>query len=296
MKLFIQKSFKPTDDKGCLFLVPTPIGNLDDMTYRAITVLKEANLIAAEDTRNTKKLCHVFEIDTPLISYHEHNIKEREELLIDKLLSGETVALVSDAGMPAISDPGQELVARCVEEQLPVVPLPGANAGLTGLIASGLSTDGFTFVGFLNRKKKIKRETLENWRTHPSSLIFYESPHRVVATLSEMLEVLGNRRVVLSRELTKKHEEFLRGSIEELIRYCGENPLKGECVLLVEGASAETIQEDIQESQWWTGLDVSAHVEGYVNEGQSSKEAIKQTAKDRGMSKREVYQIYHVGE
>ncbi|WP_026688711.1 16S rRNA (cytidine(1402)-2'-O)-methyltransferase [Alteribacter aurantiacus] len=290
--MFVQKSFKGDSEKGTLYLVPTPIGNLDDMTYRAVSTLQEADLIAAEDTRNTKRLCHVFDIETKLVSYHEHNKSEREEMLIEKLAEGSNVALVSDAGMPAISDPGQELVARCIVERITVVPLPGANAALTGLIASGLSTDSFTFVGFLNRKKKVKRETLDFWKNHESTLMFYESPHRVTATLKEMIETLGNRKGVLCRELTKKYEEFVRGTLEEIHDYCEENPLKGECVLYVEGAPEGS--SDVTDDTWWTELGISEHVDAYIEKGNSSKDAIKQVAKDRDMNKREVYKLYHV--
>ncbi|MBM7098039.1 16S rRNA (cytidine(1402)-2'-O)-methyltransferase [Bacillus sp. H-16] len=289
--MFVQKSFKDQDEKGTLYLVPTPIGNLEDMTYRAVSILKEADLIAAEDTRNTKRLCHVFEIETKLVSYHEHNKAEREEFLIDKLADGSIIALVSDAGMPAISDPGQELVARCIEEKITVVPLPGANAAITGLIASGLSTDSFTFVGFLNRKKKIKRETLNYWKNHESTMIFYEAPHRITSTLKEMLETLGSRKAVLCRELTKRYEEFVRGTLKELLEHCEANQIKGECVLFVEGAPEGSSGETGE--VWWETLDTVEHVKAYMEKGESSKDAIKQTAKDREMNKREVYKLYH---
>ncbi|PYZ95449.1 16S rRNA (cytidine(1402)-2'-O)-methyltransferase [Alteribacter lacisalsi] len=289
--MYVQKSFKDDgESSGILYLVPTPIGNLEDMTYRAVKVLKEADVIAAEDTRNTMKLCHVFDIATPLVSYHEHSRQNREDQLIERLLNGETVALVSDAGMPAISDPGQDLVKRCVEEKLKVVPLPGANAALTALIASGLPTDMFAFVGFLNRKKKIKHEQLEQWRSSRETLLFYESPHRVAATLGDMREVLGNRNAVLCRELTKKHEEFLRGTLEELQKHCESAPLKGEMVILVEGRTGE---ESNEEEQWWEGLATADHVKVYIDKGMSSKDAVKAVANDRNENKRDVYKAFH---
>ncbi|TMW69970.1 16S rRNA (cytidine(1402)-2'-O)-methyltransferase [Alteribacter natronophilus] len=290
----IQKSFKgENQEKGTLYLVPTPIGNLEDMTYRAVRVLKEADVIAAEDTRNTRKLCHVFEIDTPLISYHEHSRQEKEEEITGRLHKGESVALVSDAGMPAVSDPGQDLVKRCISEQLTVVPLPGANAALSGLVASGLSTDMFTFVGFLNRKKKVKRETLESWKKSRETLMFYESPHRISDTLEEMANIFGgSRQAVLCRELTKKHEEFLRGTLEELHGYCVSHSLKGEMVILVDGQSGEQVDGE-EEEQWWAGLDAADHVKVYIDKGMTSKDAIKKAAKDRNENKREVYKAFH---
>ncbi|WP_416148104.1 16S rRNA (cytidine(1402)-2'-O)-methyltransferase [Salipaludibacillus sp. HK11] len=292
-----QRSFPKQNEEavGALYLVPTPIGNLQDMTFRAVDILKQADVIAAEDTRHSKKLCHVFEVDTPLISYHEHNKREREQELVNRVASGETVALVSDAGMPAISDPGADLVKRFIEETLPVIALPGANAAVTALITSGLPTESFTFVGFLDRHKKNRKEQLDQWRGHSSTLIFYEAPHRLKEMLKTVESVFGNRQIALCRELTKHYETILRGTVHELQEWIDEYGIKGECVVVVEGASEEE-RSAMEELPWFEGLTVDGHVQAYIDQGQSSKEAIKQVAKDRGMPKRDVYQTYHVNE
>jgi 16S rRNA (cytidine1402-2'-O)-methyltransferase len=288
-----QKSFQNEDRKGILYLVPTPIGNLEDMSFRAVRILKEADLIAAEDTRNTKKLCHYYEIETPLISYHEHNKQMSGEKIIAKLKEGANVALVSDAGMPAISDPGFELVEMAISEQLPVVPLPGANAALTALIASGISTQPFYFYGFLNRQKKEKRKELEALAGLTATLIFYEAPHRLKDTLVLMGEVLGDRRMVVCRELTKKYEEFIRGTVTEIIEWASTDEIRGEFCLIVEGSSGPAEQQ----SAWWEELSLKEHVEHYISlKKMSSKDAIKLTAKDRGLNKRDVYSAYHINE
>ncbi|MEH6890975.1 16S rRNA (cytidine(1402)-2'-O)-methyltransferase [Bacillus sp. JJ864] len=285
-----QKSFQ-MNERGTLYLVPTPIGNLEDMTFRAIRMLKEADFIAAEDTRQTKKLCNYFEIETPVMSYHEHNKEVSGRKILDMLEQGKTVALVSDAGMPCISDPGYDIVVQAVAEQYPVVPLPGPNAALTALIASGLETKHFYFYGFLRRHKKERKAELEKLRYIPNTMMFYEAPHRLGETLVSMKEVLGNRNVVLCRELTKKFEEFIRGSLEEVIHWAKENEVRGEFCVLVEGSTEEAISEEA----WWEPLTVEEHVEYYIEEkGLSSKEAIKVVTKDRNMSKRDVYQAYHV--
>lgn len=211
----IQNSYQP-EEHAALYVVPTPIGNLEDMTFRAIRILKECKLIAAEDTRNTKKLLHYFEIHTPLISYHEHNHQEREKQLLDKIRNGESIAVVSDAGMPAISDPGSELVQAAIREGLDVIVLPGANAALVALVGSGLPAQPFTFYGFLPRKKKDKKEALEKLKNLNSTLIFYESPYRIKDTLETMEGTLGNRQASIGREISKKFEEFVRGTIQEL--------------------------------------------------------------------------------
>lgn len=292
MMMWQQKSFENEEHKGILYLVPTPIGNLEDMSFRAIRILKEADLIAAEDTRNTKKLCNYFEIDTPVVSYHEHNKETSGEKLIEKVKQGLKVALVSDAGMPAISDPGYELVAAAISEQAAVVPLPGANAALTSLIASGLPCQPLYFYGFLNRNKKDKRAELEGLKKQSATLIFYESPHRIKETLSIMLDVLGNRNMALCRELTKKYEEFIRGTLEEAIEWAHQDEIRGEFCIIVEGSS-DSQQEE--ESSWWQHLSLEEHVNHYISvKSMPSKEAIKQTAKDRGLNKREVYQAYHI--
>ncbi|MBL5768896.1 16S rRNA (cytidine(1402)-2'-O)-methyltransferase [Heyndrickxia sporothermodurans] len=287
----IQKSFHDETNKGILYLVPTPIGNLEDMTFRAIRILKEAHIIAAEDTRNTKKLCNYFEIETPILSYHEHNKETSSKQILSRLLSGEKVALVSDAGMPSISDPGYELVVASLEKEITVVPLPGANAALTALIASGINPQPFYFYGFLSRNKKVRRTELEILNQQTSTFILYEAPHRLKETLKAMSAVLGNRNIVLCRELTKKFEEFLRGTIEEVIEWYESNEVRGEFCIIVEGGSTP-IEES--ESLWWETLNIVDHVEHYITQRSfTSKEAIKQVAKDRDIPKREVYQKYH---
>jgi 16S rRNA (cytidine1402-2'-O)-methyltransferase len=284
-----QKSFL-NETRGTLFLVPTPIGNLEDMTFRAVRILKEADYIAAEDTRQTKKLCHYFEIETPIISYHEHNKETAGRKILEFVKEGKKIALVSDAGMPCISDPGYELVVQAVKEEQIVVPLPGANAALTALIASGLPTKQFHFYGFLDRQKKEKKAQLEAVKYIKETIIFYEAPHRLKETLSAMLEVLGNRQVVLCRELTKKFEEFIRGSLEDAVSWAEEQEVRGEFCLLVEGSS-----EDMKEEEWWQSLSVLEHIEHYIeHQHMSSKDAIKAVAKERDMAKRDVYQVYHV--
>ncbi|MBT2679173.1 16S rRNA (cytidine(1402)-2'-O)-methyltransferase [Bacillus sp. ISL-35] len=290
-----QKSFDRENEKGILYLVPTPIGNLEDMTFRAIRIMKEADLIAAEDTRNTKKLCNYFEIETPVTSYHEHNKESSGHKLVEKLKDGAKIALVSDAGMPTISDPGMELVAEAIAEGLTVVPLPGANAALTALIASGIEPQPFYYYGFLQRGKKDKRKELEQLAKQAATIILYESPHRLKETLSLMLEGLGDRRIVLCRELTKKYEEFLRGTVSEALAWSESEEVRGEFVLIIEGASGDSLEQE--ENQWWEKLSLTEHVEHYISkEKMNSKDAIKQTAKDRGLQKREVYQAYHIEE
>lgn len=288
-----QKSFEQEDEKGILYLVPTPIGNLEDISFRSLRILKEATLIAAEDTRNTKKLCNYFEIETPVSSYHEHNKDVSGKKMIEQLQQGAKIALVSDAGMPTISDPGYELVQAAIEEGLTVVPLPGANAALTALIASGIQPQPFYFYGFLQRGKREKRKELEKLTKQTATLIFYESPHRLRETLVLMAEILGNdRNIVLCRELTKKFEEFIRGNLSEAVTWVENSEIRGEFCLIVEGGDG---QEQEESSNWWETLTIEKHVEHYLeNHEMTSKEAIKQTAKDRGMNKRDIYQAYHV--
>jgi 16S rRNA (cytidine1402-2'-O)-methyltransferase len=255
--------------------------------------LKEADLIAAEDTRNTKRLCNYFEIQTPVVSYHEHNKESSGEKLIHKIKEGMKIALVSDAGMPAISDPGYELVLAAINEKVTVVPLPGANAALPALIASGLICQPFYFYGFLNRSKKEKKTELESLKKQTGTLIFYESPHRLKETLMSMYDVLGNRKIAICRELTKKFEEFIRGTLEEIIEWANQDEIRGEFCLIVEGADENKLKQE--EMNWWETLSIEEHVNHYISVKQiPSKEAIKQTAMDRGISKREVYQVYHI--
>lgn len=289
--MMIQKSFA-NEIEGAIILVPTPIGNLEDITYRALNTLKTATVIAAEDTRNTRKLLNYFEITTPLTSYHEYTKKEKIEKLINEAERGAKIAVVSDAGMPAISDPGTDIVEAALERNIKVIVLPGANAALSALVGSGLSTEEFYFYGFLPRKKKEMVEVLERLRSISATLLFYESPFRVKQTVNVLHETLGNREIALARELTKRFEEYIRGTIEQVLAWTETNELKGEFVIVVEGASED---ETDTEGDWWTGLDMKEHVEHYMDkEGLSSKEAIKQTAVDRGIPKREVYQNYHI--
>lgn len=286
-----QKSFEDEATKGILYLIPTPIGNLEDISFRALRLLKEAELIAAEDTRNTKKLCNHFEIQTPIMSYHEHNKEASGEKLLQKLREGAKVALVSDAGMPTISDPGYELVLAALEEKLTVVPLPGANAALTALIASGIQTQPFYFYGFLSRQKKEKKKELETLSKIQSTVILYESPHRLKETLELLSQSFGNRKIALCRELTKKYEEFIRGTIDEVREWAIADEIRGEFCLIIEGS----LEEPGDATEWWDALSVLEHVEHYISvKNLSSKEAIKQTAKDRNMNKRDVYQAYHI--
>ncbi|MBG9470839.1 MULTISPECIES: 16S rRNA (cytidine(1402)-2'-O)-methyltransferase [Priestia] len=286
-----QKSYDVSNERGVLYLVPTPIGNLEDMTFRAIRILKEVDYIAAEDTRQTKKLCNHFEIDTPITSYHEHNKHAKSEQLLSDLDGEKNIALVSDAGMPCISDPGYELVVAAVKKGYTVVPLPGPNAALTALIASGLPTGQFYFYGFLNRNKKQRKEQLQELQYIKESMIFYEAPHRLKETLKSIEEILGNRSIVLCRELTKRYEEFLRGSVLEAIEWTNATDIRGEFCLILEGTNEEAPDES---NLWWEQLTIIEHVDHYVEEGLSNKEAIKQVAKDRDVSKRDIYSEYHV--
>ncbi|MED1603463.1 16S rRNA (cytidine(1402)-2'-O)-methyltransferase [Alkalihalophilus marmarensis] len=283
-----QASFRGDTQVGVIYLVPTPIGNLEDMTYRAIRTLKEADYIAAEDTRQSKKLCNHFEITTPLVRYDEHNKDKAGNMLIEKVKEGKTIALVSDAGMPAISDPGHDLVKLAIGEDISVISLPGPNAALTSLIASGLNTESFFFAGFLPRQKKNRTETLEELKPIKATLMFYEAPHRLKETLEAMHQTLGNRKITICRELTKKFEEYQRGTLEEAVEWCKTGTVKGEFCLIVEG-----LTEEIKEDKWWDKLDLNQHVEHYIALGMPSKIAIKQVAADRNLPKREVYQAYH---
>ncbi|GGO09116.1 16S rRNA (cytidine(1402)-2'-O)-methyltransferase [Saccharibacillus kuerlensis] len=286
----IQKSFEKKEaEVGTLYLVATPIGNLEDMTYRAVRMLRECELIAAEDTRQTRKLLTHFEIvPQKLFSYHEHNKAASGPELIRYIIEGKNLALVSDAGLPAVSDPGSDLVKLAIEAGIPVVPVPGANAALSALIVSGLSTERFTFAGFLSRENKDRRIALESLGRLEGTLLFYESPHRVIKTLEAMLESWGPRKAVLARELTKRHEEIARGTLAELLAFLNEHPPIGEYCIAVEGESAEQAQE--RKDAWWQELDLEKHVVYYEEQKMlSRKEAMKKVAADRGLSKRDVY-------
>lgn len=274
-------------DYGKLYVCPTPIGNLEDITLRTLRVLREVDLIAAEDTRHTLKLLNHFGIQKPLTSYHEHNKEGKGKLLLEKLMEGEYIALVSDAGMPGISDPGEDLIKLCIEEQIEVEVLPGPVAFITALVASGLAADKFTFEGFLDRDKKKRRKRLEEIQEKDGTLIFYEAPHRIRQTLEDMSKIFGDRKAVLARELTKRHEEILRSSLRELEEILGQRNLKGEMVLLVEGASIESMSKKEKD---WDSLTIGEHILKYLDAGMEKKEAIKTVAKERGISKRIVYE------
>ncbi|MBB6451512.1 16S rRNA (cytidine1402-2'-O)-methyltransferase [Geomicrobium halophilum] len=279
-------------ENGILYLVPTPIGNLEDITHRAVRILKEVELILAEDTRQTRKLLSHFDIRTPTLSMHEHNENKRIEELLEKLQSGQNHALVSDAGTPLVSDPGERLVSACIREQVTVTPLPGANAAVTSLIASGFGGGPFYFHGFLPRKKKEVTETLKRLGDIQVPLIFYESPYRLTATLEQLRDSWENREAVVARELTKHYEQFYRGTLEELASIGRENGWKGECCLIVGGASDEEA-DAYRKVHWWEGLTVIGHVEAYEASGWGRKASLKQCAVDRKMSKNKVYAIYH---
>lgn len=289
----VQSSFQTQKDSGTLYIVPTPIGNLEDITLRALNILKSVDRIAAEDTRNTKKLMNHFEISKPMVSYHEHNKREREEIMLAFLRDGEDIALVSDAGMPAISDPGNEIVQSAIESGYHVVVLPGANAALCALIGSGLDTSKFYFYGFLPRKKKDRNEELKKLNTLKATLLFYESPHRVKETLTAIKQEMGERNVTLARELTKRYEEYIRGTVSEVIDWSQSGTIKGEFCLVVEGNEFAVVEEN---ENWWTDLTIEEHVNHYIEDKKTSKEAIKKTAEDRQVSKRDIYQAYHVEE
>lgn len=290
--MFQQKSFE-VQSTGTLYLVPTPIGNLEDMTFRAIRTLNEVDLIASEDTRNTQKLLNHFEIKTSQISFHEHNSQERIGQLIERLENGSDIAQVSDAGMPSISDPGHDLVVACIESGISVVPLPGANAALTALIASGLSPQPFYFYGFLPRKKKDQIEALEELNQRPETVILYESPHRLKEVLKNMGTVLGDtRKIVLCRELTKRYEEFIRGTLSEVLEWAQTSEIRGEFCLIVEGNSEGSLFPE--EDTSWNTLTIQEHVQLMMEEHNlRSKEAIKEVAKVRELKKQEVYAAYH---
>lgn len=278
-------------DYGILYLVATPIGNLGDISARALEVLESVDLIAAEDTRRTVQLLNHFGISKPLTSYHEHNKREKGQYIISLLKQGKNVAQVSDAGTPAISDPGEDLVGLCIENDITVTSVPGPVAGINALILSGLNTRRFAFEGFLSVNKRHRHEHLSSVKNDTHTLIFYEAPHKLRTTLEDMRDAFGGgRRIALVRELTKLHEEVIRTDIDGAIEKYKEVSPRGEYVLVVEGAKEDAGEEE----KPWAGLSASEHVEKYISEGMSSKEAIKRTAVDRGVPKREIYNEYHL--
>lgn len=279
-----QKSFE--NQKPTLFVVATPIGNLNEMTYRAIQVLKDVDYIAAEDTRNTVKLLNHFDISTKLVSHHEHNLLTAIPKIVHDLKNGLNIALVSDAGYPAISDPGYELVKEVIKEGMNVVPISGANACLDALVVSGIAPQPFLFYGFLDRNDKNKKKELEKLKKYQETIVFYEAPHRIKKTLKLMYDILGNRSIALCRELTKKHEEINRGTIEEILSVIDD--MKGEMVIVVEGS-----HEEFQDQPLVFEQSIVEHVEEYIGKGMSTKDAIKEVAKERKLSKNIVYNEYH---
>lgn len=287
------KSQKSNADSqiGKLYLVPTPIGNLDDMTFRAIETLRSVDLIAAEDTRHTQQLLNHFSIKTEQISFHEHNKAERIPILIQDLLDGRTIAQVSDAGMPSISDPGYELVVAAIEQAITVIPLPGANAGLTALIASGIVPQPFYFYGFLPTKKKARREEISKLNQQESTIILYEAPHRLKEVLLDLSNGLGeDRQIVLARELTKRFEEILRGNLAEANEWVSKTDIRGEFCLIVAG-NQKLVDE---QAEMYKNINLKEHVMIVMAaENLSSKEAIKKVAGLRNIAKREVYAAYH---
>ncbi len=272
---------------GKIYLVPTPIGNLKDITLRALEVLENCDLVAAEDTRQSLKLLNHFNIKKPLVSYHKYNEGVKAEELIRRAREGQNIAVVSDAGSPGISDPGEVIVKRCIEENVGFEVLPGATAIITGLVYSGLDTTKFLFRGFLPRENKERLPIIDEVKNSKETLIFYEAPHRLIATLTFLREHLGNRRAVAARELTKLHEEIIRGTLEEIINHYENVEPRGEYVLLIEGKTLEEIKEE--QEALWKDLTIGEHIVRYMEEGYNKKEAIKKVAKDRGLPKSEVY-------
>lgn len=272
-------------EKGTLYLVATPIGNLEDITLRAIRILKEVDLIAAEDTRQTLKLLNHLEISKKLISYHRHNEDTKTDFLIEKLLDGQNIAIVTDAGTPAISDPGEEIVKEAIKNNINVVPIPGACALINALIASGLDTKEFSFYAFLPLNKKLRKNKFEEIKKDGKTSIIYEAPHKLKNTLNDILNNLGDRNIVLARELTKIHEEFIRGKVSEIINKYNEADPKGEFIILIEGIK-------IKEENNLNNLSLEEHYKYYENQGLDKKEIIKKIAKDRNVNKNEIYQKF----
>ncbi len=277
-------------DKGMLYLVATPIGNLEDITLRAIKVLKQVDIIAAEDTRQTIKLLNHLEIKKPLVSYYEHNKISKGNYLIEQLVEGKEIALVSDAGTPAISDPGEDLVKLAIENGIQITSIPGPVAAIAGITASGLQCGRFVFEGFLPMNKKVRKDRLSQLKGEIRTIIFYEAPHKLIYTLKDLYETLGDRKIVLARELTKKFEEYLRLSLKEALDFYTEKAPKGEFVLMIEGASEEEMEEE--RTNKWSSMTLEEHIEIYIDEGMTKKEAISKVADDRGLSKRGVYNSY----
>ncbi|MFZ7133481.1 MAG: 16S rRNA (cytidine(1402)-2'-O)-methyltransferase [Eubacteriales bacterium] len=272
--------------KGICYLVGTPIGNLEDMTYRGVRILKEVDLIAAEDTRNTIKLLNYFQINNKMISYHQHNENYQSDVLIENILEGKSIAVVTDAGMPGISDPGYEIVCKCIQEEIDIVVVPGPSALLSALVLSGMSTSTFYFGGFLSINKKERKSTLVKLKFMEETIILYEAPHKILRTLNDVMGELGNRNIAVAREMTKKYEETLRGSISQVIEHFTIQEPRGEFVIVIEGMCQEqNTKED------WDNISIEEHLEYYLNHNVEKKEAIKLIAKDRNTPKKEIYEI-----
>lgn len=274
---------------GKLYLCATPIGNLEDITLRVLRTLKEVDLIAAEDTRNSIHLLNHFDIKAPLTSYHEYNKVDKAYQLVEKMQQGTNIALITDAGTPGISDPGEDLVRICYEQGIEVTSLPGAAACITALTLSGLPTRRFSFEAFLPKEKKERAAVLEELKNDTRTLIVYEAPHHLLGTLKELQDALGDRRLTVCRELTKKFETAFQTTFSEAIRYYEEQGVRGECVLVIEGRSREELVQEAQQS--WEAISVEEHMEHYLSTGMDRKSAMKQVAKDRGVGKREIYQM-----
>lgn len=273
---------------GTLYLCATPIGNLEDITFRVLRTLKEVDLIAAEDTRNSIKLLNHFEIKTPMTSYHEFNKIEKAYQLVGKLKEGQNIALITDAGTPGISDPGEDIVRICYEEGVPVTSLPGAAACITALTMSGRPTRRFAFEAFLPRDKKERAAVLEELKDETRTIIIYEAPHHLVKTVTELMNALGDRELTVCRELTKKHEDKMQTTFSELLEYSQEHEPRGEYVLIICGRSREELVKEQQAS--WESMSIEEHMQVYESQGINHKEAMKLVAKDRGVSKRDIYQ------
>lgn len=268
---------------GKLYIVATPIGNLEDITLRALRILKQVDLIAAEDTRQTLKLLNYFEISKPLISYHRHNEEIKSDVLLEKLKNGENIALVSDAGTPGICDPGEEIIKKAIEEKIEVVPIPGACAMINALVASGIETKEFCFLGFLPLNKKLRKQKIQEIKNSDKTIIIYEAPHKMKKTLEDLKEILQERKIVLARELTKIHEEFIREDIDSLLSDIAE--IKGEMILIIQGNKNNEINTENE----WDSMSLEEHYSYYSNQGLEKKEIIKKIAKDRNVSKNEIY-------
>lgn len=275
-------------EQGKLYLCATPIGNLDDITLRVLNTLKDVDVIAAEDTRHSIKLLNHFEIKTPMTSYHEFNKIEKARYLVEQMKQGVNIALITDAGTPGISDPGEELVKQCYDAGVEVTSLPGPAACVTALTISGMSTRRFCFEAFLPLDKKEKKWILEELKDETRTIIIYEAPHRLVKTLGELKEALGNRRITICRELTKRYEEVFRTTFEDALAFYENQEPKGECVVVIEGKSISEMREELVKS--WEEMSIEEHMEHYEDQGIPQKEAMRMVAKDRGISKRDVYQ------